>query len=53
MTGPYRYGQELNCLLRELLALLEPLDGGQRHVAGAQLLGLFAVDDGPLGLMAY
>ena len=27
MTGAYRYGQELNRLLREFLALLEPLTG--------------------------
>jgi hypothetical protein len=52
MTGTYRYGQELNRLLREFLALLEPLSGGQRHVDGAHLLGLFTIDDGPLGLVA-
>jgi hypothetical protein len=37
-------------LLRELLTLFEALRGRERHVAGAKLLGLFAVDDGPLGL---
>jgi hypothetical protein len=51
MAGTYRDGQKLNCLLGEFLALLEPLDGGQRQVAGAQLLGLFAVDRRPFGLV--
>jgi hypothetical protein len=51
MTGTYRDRQELNGLLGEFLALLEPLDGGQSHVERAFLLGLFAVDHGPLGLV--
>jgi hypothetical protein len=52
MTGTYRYGQDLNGLLREFLALLESLDGGQCHVDSAFLFGLFAVDHSPLGLMS-
>jgi hypothetical protein len=52
MTRPYRDRQELNRLLGEFLALLESLGGSQCHVDGAQLLCLFAVDGGPLGLMA-
>jgi hypothetical protein len=39
--------------LREPLADLQPLRWRQRHVACAQLFGLFAVDLSPLGLVAY
>jgi hypothetical protein len=53
MAGAYRGGQQGDSLLRELLALLESLARGQRHVAGTQLLGLFAVERGPFGLMAW
>jgi len=53
MTGAYRGGQQGDGLPREPLALLEPLDRGQRHVAGAQLLGLFTIEHGPLSLMAW
>jgi hypothetical protein len=51
MAGTDRGGEQGDRLLGELLALLEPLDGSQRHVERAHLLGLFAVDDGPLGLV--
>jgi hypothetical protein len=53
MTGAYRGGQQGDRLPRELLALLESLSRGQRHVAGTQLLGLFTVEHRPLGLMAW
>src|ERR1035438_10337651 len=53
MTGAYRGGQKSHCLLRELLTDLEPLRRRQRHVAGAKLLSLFAIDLCPLSLVAH
>jgi hypothetical protein len=52
MTGPDGSSEQRNCLLRELLADIEPLGGSQCSVAGVKLLFLFAVDRGPLGLVA-
>jgi hypothetical protein len=52
MTAAYRCGQQGDRLLRKSLADLEPLGRRQRHVAGAKLLGLFAVDLSPLLLVA-
>jgi len=52
MARSYGRDEQRDRLLRKPLADLEPLGGCQRHVAGAQLLGLFAVDLSPLLLVA-
>src|ERR1700709_83361 len=46
-----RGDEQRDGLLGELLALLQPLRRRQRHVRSTQLLGLFAIDLGPLGLV--
>jgi len=51
MAGTDRGGQQGDSLLGEFLALGESLGWRECHVACAKLLGLFTVDDGPLGLM--
>src|ERR1700712_4543051 len=51
MAGLDRGDEQGDGLLRELLALFQPLRRGQRHVRGTQLLGLFAIDLRPLGLV--
>src|SRR3978361_1201293 len=51
MAGLDRRDEQRDGLLREPLALLQPLRRRQRHVRSAQLLGLFAIDLGPLGLV--
>jgi len=52
MARPYGRGEQRDRLLREALAELEALSRRQRHVAGAKLFGLFAIDRSPLSLMA-
>jgi hypothetical protein len=52
MAGTYRSGNQLNSLLRELLALFDALEGSERHVQSAFLVFLFSVYLRPLGLMA-
>jgi hypothetical protein len=53
MARPYGCGKERDRLLRKSLADLEPLGWRQCHVAGAKLLGLFAVDLSPLLLVTH
>jgi len=52
MVGAYGGGQQGDRLLGEFLALFDSLGRRQRHVDGAFLFGLFAVDLGPLTLMS-
>jgi len=52
MAGTYGGGQQSDGLLRELLTLFDALDGRQGHIHRATLIGLFAIDHSPLGLMA-
>jgi hypothetical protein len=52
MAGTYRRGEQGDRLLRQPLADLQSLGRCQRHVAGAKLLYLFAVDLSPLLLVA-
>jgi hypothetical protein len=51
MARPDGRDEQRNRLLRESLADLEPLGRRQRHIAGAKLLNLFAVDFTPLLLV--
>jgi len=52
MAGTYRGGEQRNRLLGELLTLFDPLARSQRHVEGAKLFVLFAVDHSPHSLVA-
>jgi hypothetical protein len=52
MAGTNGGRKQGDTLLREFLTMFEALRGRECHVAGAKLLGLFAVDHGPLGLVA-
>lgn len=53
MAGAYGSSEQGDRLLGEFLALVESLRRSQRPVAGVKLFFLFAVDDGPLGLMSH
>jgi hypothetical protein len=53
MASAYGSSKQGDRLLREFLALVESLGRSQRPVAGVKLFFLFAVDDGPLGLVAH
>jgi hypothetical protein len=52
MAGPHGRSQQGHRLLGELLPNFQPLAGSQCHIAGAELIGLFAIDRSPLNLVA-
>jgi hypothetical protein len=51
MAGPDGRSEQRHCLLGELLADLQPLGGGHRHVGAPMMLNLFAVDHRPFSLV--